>query len=100
VGEEVLTGLMDDHPAGRHVLVDLTLALLPLLGPEPRLVGRHWQRRPQLDDAVGALGDLQLRPGLVQVPALAQVGSRAGGSSAVVPNPSDRGGNDDLRQIG
>lgn len=74
---------MGDHSAGGHVLVYLTLALLALLGPERRLVGRHRQRWPEVDDAVGALGDLPLRPGLVEVRALAQVGRRLDHTTAL-----------------
>lgn len=62
MGEEILARRVDDNPSGGHVIVDLALTLLPMLGPEPRLVGRHRQRRTQLDNAVGALGDLRTSP--------------------------------------
>lgn len=79
--EEVLSGLMDRHTAGRNVLVDLELALLSELGPEPPLVRRDRQRGTQLDHAVGALNHLQLCTGLVQVQSAADVGGAGDGGS-------------------
>lgn len=83
VAEEVLGGLVHGHAAGRDVLVDFTLTFLPLLSPEPVLIGRDGQSGPQLQDAVGALGHLQLRPGLVQVQSATDVGGQRDGAAAL-----------------
>lgn len=53
MGEEALAGLVHGDPSGGHVFVDLALALLPPLGPEPCLVSRHWECRAEFEDAVG-----------------------------------------------
>ncbi len=46
VAKEVLGRLVNCYAAGSDVLVDLALALLPPLGPEPALIGRHGQCGP------------------------------------------------------
>ncbi len=63
--QEVIGGLVDCYPASGHVLVDLPFSLLPMLLPKPRLIGWHGKGWPELQDAVGSLGDLKLGPGLV-----------------------------------
>ena len=65
--EEGVRGLVPSHLASTEVLIDLTLAALPLLGPEPGLIRWDGQRWPQLDHPVLALGELDLRARLVQV---------------------------------
>src|SRR5664279_5038508 len=67
VGEEVIGRLVHGHLAAGNVLVDFPLTPLPLFGPEPRLIGRHWQCRAQLDYTVTALEDLDLRARLIQM---------------------------------
>ena len=58
MSEEVVRSFVNLDPPGGNVFVDLALTSLPMLGPEPGLVGRHRQRRAQLDHAVGPLADL------------------------------------------
>src|SRR5674476_112445 len=67
VSEEVIGRLVHSHLASGNELVDLTLTPLPVLGPEPRLIGRHRQRRTKLDHTVSALENLDLRAGFIQV---------------------------------
>ena len=76
MAEEVLGRLVNRHASGSDVFVDLALALLPPLGPEPALIGWHGQSGPQLDDPVGALRQLQLRTRLVQVQPATNVGGQ------------------------
>ena len=45
--EEGVRGLVPSHLASTEVLIDLTLAALPLLGPEPGLIRWDGQRRPR-----------------------------------------------------
>ncbi len=65
--EERLRTIDGRHPAGRHVLVDLTLHHLPPFRPEPALIGRNRQERTQLDPPVLLLDDLELGTGLVEM---------------------------------
>ena len=65
--EEAIGRLVYGHLAAGNVLVDFPLTLLPLFGPEPRLICRHWQCRSQLDHTVTALEDLDLRARLIQM---------------------------------
>jgi hypothetical protein len=67
VTDEVLGGFMGRHMPGLDMGVDLTLALLPALGPEPPLVGWDRQSSSEFEHPVLAFGHLQLCTGLVQV---------------------------------
>jgi hypothetical protein len=52
---------------GCDVLVHCALAPLPVISPEPSLVGWNRDDRTQLEDSVLTLDDLDLSPGLVKV---------------------------------
>src|ERR1035437_5174984 len=67
VSEEVIGRLVHSPLASGNELVDLSLTPWPVLGPEPRLIGRHRQRRTKLDHTVSALENLDLRAGFIQV---------------------------------
>ncbi|MHB1172935.1 MAG: hypothetical protein ACYCZY_10690 [Lacisediminihabitans sp.] len=64
---------MNGYPSCSNVLVDFTLTLLPALSPEPYLVSRHRQHRPEFNDTVLALEDFNLGTGSVQMQAAAQI---------------------------
>ncbi len=65
--QQGVTVLVDRHPPCRNVAINFTFTLLPALGPKPSLIGGDGQRRPELQYAVVALGDLHLRTRLVQM---------------------------------
>jgi hypothetical protein len=67
VTKEGVTVVVNGHPPSRHVLVDLLLALLPAVLPEPALISRDRQRRPKLENAVLTFSDLDLRTRLVEM---------------------------------
>lgn len=71
--QEVISALVDGDSASRDVLVDLTLTLLPSLGPVPGLISRNRNRGTQLDNPVRSLCELQLHTWLVEVQALAEL---------------------------
>ena len=60
MGEKRIAVVVHDDPLGRHVLVDLPLTTLPPIGPEPSLIGRDRQRRPQFQHAVLAFGAIRV----------------------------------------
>ena len=62
-----------DAPSG-HVFVDLTLHLLPLLGPEPCLIRWYRDVWAELDHPVVPLDHLHLGPRLIQVVTLPDLG--------------------------
>ena len=65
--------VVDCYLSALHVLVDLPLALLPSIGPEPLLICRHGNVAVQLYDAVIALDDPDLSPRLIEVVATAEI---------------------------
>jgi hypothetical protein len=67
VTEEGFAVVVDGHPPSRHVLVDLLLALLPAVLPEPALISRDWQHRPKLENTVLTFSDLDLRTRLIEM---------------------------------
>ncbi len=83
MGQKVLTAVMYSHLTGRDMGIDLSLTLLPGLCPEPLLVGRDRQSRTKLDDTVTALGQLELRTGLVEMQALAQLSGQGDHAAAL-----------------
>lgn len=77
---------MRDHVAVGDVLVHLALTLLPITPPEPRLISRNSERRAKLQHPVRALGDLDLRPGLVQVEPTTQFWRQVDSPAALDPH--------------
>jgi len=67
VTEEGVAVVVDGHPPSRHVLVDLLLALLPTVLPEPALISRDRQHRPKLENTVLTFSDLDLRTRLIEM---------------------------------
>jgi len=74
--EEVIIGFERGDAPSLDVGVDLVLACLGTLSPEPCLVRGYGDLGTQLDDAVLALDDLDLRPGFVEVVATANIGGQ------------------------
>ena len=66
-GQKIITGVECFNTACLIVSVSLMLACLPLLRPEPCLIRWHRQRRPQLDDVIVPLNDLNLSTRLVKM---------------------------------
>ena len=65
--KERVTVVVNGHPPSRHVLVDLLLAALPAVLPEPPLIGRNRQRWPKLENAVLTFSDLHLCTRLIEM---------------------------------
>ena len=59
--EEGIDSVDDGDPTGPEVGLGLLLTLLPLVGPEPRLIGRNRNVRPKHNLSI-PLDDLNLRP--------------------------------------
>ncbi len=65
--EQRIWAIDNRDSSGRHVFVHFALHRLPALGPEPALIGGHWQDRTELDSAVLQLDHLELSAGLIKV---------------------------------
>lgn len=81
--KEIDRRLMRCDSAGCHMLVNLALAFLPPLGPKPALVSRYGQRRPQFENAVLSLDQLDLSTRLVEVEPPTNVGRERDGAPAL-----------------
>lgn len=64
------------HLARRDMLVHASLALLPFLRPEPRLVGGHRDLWTQFDHSVITLDDFDLRTGSVEMMTPSEIGRK------------------------
>ncbi len=60
VAQERIAVVVDDDPSSHHVLIDLFLATLPAVLPEPSLIRGHGQGWPKLKHTVLTFGDLHL----------------------------------------
>jgi len=58
---------VNGDPSSRHMLINLPFPTLPTVLPEPALISRDRQRRPKLQHPVLTLGDLNLRPRLIEM---------------------------------
>lgn len=67
---------MDSDGIGSHVGIHFLFTFLPAIGPEPALIGRYGQRRPQFQYAVVTLGDLHLSARFIQTKAAAYLGGQ------------------------
>jgi hypothetical protein len=63
----------DRHLANLDMLVDMSLAALPLRAPEPRLIGGNRNLGTQLDHPVVAFDDLNLCTGSIEVMAPSEI---------------------------
>ncbi len=81
--EDIDRRLVRCDSTGCHILVNLALAFLPPLGPKPALVSRCGQRRPQFENAVLSLDQLDLSTRLVEVKPPTNVGRERDGAPAL-----------------